>query len=59
MRLDAATVAYNAFLRDICTPVFRMFANVAKAENYAYVFTPAEGVCWVSERHAYMPSRFR
>ena len=52
-RADAATVAYNAFLRDIGTPVFRMFANVAKAENYpCTVFTPAEGVRLVSERHA-------
>ena len=53
VRADAAAVAYSAFLRDIGTPVFRMFANVAKAENYACtVFTPAEGVRLVSERHA-------
>jgi hypothetical protein len=52
-RADTATVAYNAFLRDIGTPVFRMFANVLKAENYpCTVFTPAEGVRLVSERHA-------
>jgi hypothetical protein len=52
VRADAATTAYNAFLRDIGTPVFRMFANVAKAENYACtVFTPADGVRLVSERH--------
>jgi hypothetical protein len=51
-RADAATVAYNAFLRDIATPVFRMFANVAKAEGYpCTIFTPAEGVRLVSERH--------
>jgi len=52
-RADAATIAYNAFLRDIGTPVFRMFANVVKAENYpCTVFTPTEGVRLVSERHA-------
>jgi hypothetical protein len=52
VRADAAAVAYNAFLRDIGTPVFRMMANVAKAENYpCTVFTPAEGVRLVSERH--------
>jgi hypothetical protein len=51
-RADAATVAYHAFLRDIGTPVFRMFANIAKAENYpCAVFTPAEGVRLVSEHH--------
>jgi hypothetical protein len=51
-RADLAATAYGAFLRDIGTPVFRMFANVAKAENYpCTVFTPAEGVRLVSERH--------
>jgi hypothetical protein len=51
-RADAAGVAYNAFLRDIATPVFRMFANVLKAESFpCTVFTPAEGVQLVSERH--------
>jgi hypothetical protein len=51
-RADQTAVAYAAFLRDIGTPVFRMFANVAKAESYpCTVFTPAEGVRLVSERH--------
>jgi hypothetical protein len=51
-RADAAAAAYSAFLRDIGTPVFRMVANVAKADGYPYtVFTPAEGVRLVSERH--------
>ncbi len=51
-RADAAAVDYSAFLRDIGTPVFRMVANVAKAENYpCTVFTPAEGVRLASERH--------
>jgi len=52
-RADAAAVAYTAFLRDVATPVFRMFANVAKAEGQAFtIFTPADGVRLVSERHA-------
>jgi hypothetical protein len=52
-RADAASVAYAAFLRDIAIPVFRMFANVAKAEGQPFtIFTPADGVRLVSERHA-------
>jgi hypothetical protein len=52
-RADAASVAYAAFLRDIATPVFRMFSNVAKAEGQPFtIFTPADGVRLVSERHA-------
>jgi len=52
-RADAAAVAYSAFLRDVAIPVFRMFANVAKAEGQAFtIFTPADGVRLVSERHA-------
>jgi hypothetical protein len=52
-RADAAVNAYNAFLRDVGTPVFRMFANVVKAENHPFmVFTPSEGVRLVSERHS-------
>jgi hypothetical protein len=52
-RADAATIAYTAFLRDVATPVFKMFANVVKAENYpCTVFTPSEGVRLVSERHS-------
>lgn len=52
-RADAASVAYAAFLRDIATPVFRMFSNVAKAEGQPFtIFTPAGGVRLVSERHA-------
>lgn len=46
-----ASTAYDAFLRDVATPVFRTFANVAKAEGQPFtVFTPAEGVRLVSER---------
>jgi hypothetical protein len=52
-RTDLAAAAYGAFLRDVATPVFRMFANVTKAEGPGFtVFTPAEGVRLVSERHA-------
>lgn len=52
-RVDLAATAYDAFLRDVATPVFRMFANVAKAEGHAFaVFTPAGGVRLASERHA-------
>jgi hypothetical protein len=50
-RIDLATVAYGAFLADVATPVFRMVANVAKADGHAFtVFTPADGVRLVSER---------
>ena len=52
-RADLASTAYNAFLRDVATPVFRMFANVVKAEGHPFaVFTPAGGVRLASERHA-------
>ncbi len=52
-RADAASVAYDAFLRDIAVPVFRMVSNVAKAEGQPFtIFTPAGGVRLVSERHA-------
>lgn len=52
-RNDAAQVAYGAFLRDIGIPVFRMFANVAKAEGQPFtIFTPAGSVRLVSERAA-------
>lgn len=51
-RVDAAAIAYRAFLRDIGIPVFRMFANVAKAEGQPFtIFTPADGVRLVSERN--------
>jgi hypothetical protein len=51
-RADLAAASYDAFLRDIAIPVFRMFANVAKAEGHGFaVFTPAGGVRLASERH--------
>jgi hypothetical protein len=52
-RADAASIAYAAFLRDVAIPVFRVFSNVAKAEGQPFtIFTPADGVRLVSERHA-------
>ena len=51
-RADAAATAYASFLEDIATPVFRMVANAARGEGHLFsVFTPAEGVRLVSERH--------
>jgi len=48
---DLAAAAYGAFLANIATPVFRVVANVAKADGHAFtVFTPADGVRLVSER---------
>jgi hypothetical protein len=52
-RTDLAAAAYQAFLQNVATPVFRTLANVAKAEGHAFaVFTPAGGVRLASERHA-------
>jgi hypothetical protein len=52
-RADQAAVAYAAFLRDVATPVFRMFANIAGAEGHPFaVSTPAEAVRITSERNA-------
>ncbi len=52
-RADLAATAYSAFLRDVATPVFLTFANVAKAEGHAFaIFTPVGGVRLASERHA-------
>ncbi len=52
-RIDAATRAYDRFLADIATPVFRMFASVVKAEGYPFaVHTPGGGLRLASERSA-------
>ncbi len=52
-RIDAATHAYDQFLADIATPVFRMFASVVKAEGYPFaVNTPGGGLRLASERSA-------
>ncbi len=50
-RADAAGKAYETFVREIATPVFRMFAAALKAEGYPFsVFTPADGLRLMSER---------
>jgi len=52
-RADLAATAYASFLEDIATPVFRMVANAARGEGHLFsVFTPADGVRLVSDRHA-------
>ena len=51
-RADEAATAYRGFLRDIAVPVFRMVANVSKAEGHPFtVYSPADGVRLVSERN--------
>ncbi len=50
-RADAAGRAYESFVADTATPVFRMFAAALKAEGYPFsVFTPAGGLRLMSER---------
>ncbi len=50
-RADAAAKAYEAFVSDVATPVFRMFAAALKADGYPFsVFTPAGGLRLMSER---------
>jgi hypothetical protein len=52
-RVDAAARAYESFLSNIATPVFRMFATAIKAEGHAFVvFTPAGSLRLASERSA-------
>jgi hypothetical protein len=51
VRSDAATVAYERFLAELATPMFKQFAAVLKAEGYQFqVFTPAGGLRLASER---------
>jgi hypothetical protein len=51
-RVAEATRAYEGFLQNAAIPVFRMFANILKAEGYPFeVATPAGGVRLQSERH--------
>jgi hypothetical protein len=51
-RVAEATKAYEAFLETAAIPVFRMFANVLKAEGLHFeVMTPAGGVRLQSERN--------
>jgi len=50
-RADAATRAYETFLTEIATPVFRMFSSALKADGHPFnVFTPAGGLRLMSER---------
>ena len=50
-RAETAAHAYEVFLADIATPVFRMFSSVMKADGYPFaVFTPAGGLRLMSER---------
>lgn len=51
-RVAEARKAYEEFLENTVIPVFRMFANVLKAEGLSFeVMTPAGGVRLQSERH--------
>lgn len=50
-RTDLASTAFGAFLRDTAVPVFRMVANVAKAEGQPFsVSAPPDLVRLASER---------
>ena len=50
-RVAEATRVYEEFLNTAAIPVFRMFANVLKAEGLHFeVMTPADGVRLQSER---------
>ena len=51
-RVAEARTNYQAFLDNAAIPVFRMFANILKAENLNFeVMTPADGVRLQSERN--------
>ena len=50
-RSAAAERAYDAFLKDVATPVTRLLANTLKAEGYSFtVFTPGGGLRLASDR---------
>jgi len=50
-RSTAAERAYDAFLKDVATPVTRLLANTLKAEGYSFtVFTPGGGLRLASDR---------
>lgn len=50
-RVAEASRRYEQFLESAAVPVFRMFANVLKAEGYPFeLMTPAGGVGLQSER---------
>jgi hypothetical protein len=49
--VDAASAAYDRFLAQVATPIFKQFAAVLKAEGYGFqVFTPGGGLRLASER---------
>lgn len=51
VRVQEATVAYEQFLKNVATPVFRQLANVLKTEGYLFsVSTPAGSVHLASDR---------
>jgi len=51
LRTAAAERAYDAFLREVATPVTRSVASSLKVENYPFtVFTPAGGLRLASDR---------
>lgn len=51
-RVTEARNTYEQFLESAAIPVFRMFANILKAEGLPFeVMTPAGGVRLQSERH--------
>ena len=51
-RASEARNTYEQFLESAAIPVFRMFANILKAEGLPFeVMTPAGGVRLQSERH--------
>jgi hypothetical protein len=50
-RSAAAEIAYDAFLKDVATPVTRLMANTLKVEGYPFtVFTPGGGLRLASDR---------
>jgi hypothetical protein len=51
-RVAEARANYETFLQTAASPVFRMFANILKAEGLHFeVMTPADGVRLQSERN--------
>ncbi len=53
VRSDAAATAYETFLLEVATPIFRMVASIVKAEGHSFtVFTPGSGLRLASERSA-------
>ncbi len=50
-RSTAAERTYDAFLKDVATPVTRLVANTLKVEGYPFtVFTPGSGLRLASDR---------